>query len=409
MDKTPYILPEDWEWRKLGEVLSSTSNLKPSDKPNSEWTYIDISSVNNSTNRIEAPKQIIGKEAPSRAKKEVRLNDVLFATTRPNLKNIAIYEYEFENPVASTGFCILRSNKYLYYKYLYYFSISEFLQMQIEPYISGASYPAITDRNLKRIVFPLPPFDVQKRIVEKLDALLSRIDHAIKELTESLKLVDDLFASSLNEAFNPLGSKKNAEGVYELPEGWEWKILTDVAQFVGGSQPPKSEFSKERKDNFVRLIQIRDYKTDKHIVYVNRNSTKKFCSKDDVMIGRYGPPVFQILRGLEGAYNVALMKAIPDEDILSKDYLFSFLQSPSIQNYIVGLSQRAAGQTGVNKKALENYYIPIPTLAVQKRIIDRLNKLSDHQTELKDQLQLQLDELQDLKSSLLDAAFRGEL
>jgi len=163
--------------------------------------------------------------------------------------------------------------------------------------------------------------------------------------------------------------------LYKLPNSWHWETLTDVTQFIGGSQPPKSEFSDAPKNGYVRLIQIRDYKTDAHIVYVDKNSTKKFCESDDVMIGRYGPPVFQILRGLEGAYNVALMKAVPDEEALSKDYLFDFLQSSPIQNYIIGLSQRAAGQSGVNKKALENYKIPIPPLTEQKRIVEKLDAL----------------------------------
>ena len=58
------------------------------------------------------------------------------------------------------------------------------------------------------------------------------------------------------------------QDLYQLPEGWKWEKLTDVTQFVGGSQPPKSEFSDTPKDGYVRLIQIRDYKSDAHIVYV---------------------------------------------------------------------------------------------------------------------------------------------
>ena len=110
--------------------------------------------------------------------------------------------------------------------------------------------------------------------------------------------------------------------------------LTEVVNFIGGSQPPKSVFSDIKKDGYVRLIQIRDYKSDNYIVYINEDSTKKFCTEDDIMIGRYGPPVFQILRGISGAYNVALMKAEPKIDEVSKEYLFRFLQNPSIQNYI---------------------------------------------------------------------------
>ncbi|SDL36406.1 type I restriction enzyme, S subunit [Salinimicrobium catena] len=159
---------------------------------------------------------------------------------------------------------------------------------------------------------------------------------------------------------------------------WKEYKLSDIVEFSGGSQPPKSNFSDTCKEGYVRLIQIRDYKSDSHKVYVDKEKTKKFCSKDDVMIGRYGPPVFQILRGLEGAYNVALMKAIPDESILSKDFLFYFLDNPSIQDYIISLSQRSAGQSGVNKKALEDYPILVPSLQNQKHLVNRIVSLFEN-------------------------------
>lgn len=151
--------------------------------------------------------------------------------------------------------------------------------------------------------------------------------------------------------------------------------LTDIVNFIGGSQPPKSDFSEEKKDGYIRLIQIRDYKSDDYAVYIPENSTKKFCTEDDIMIGRYGPPVFQILRGISGAYNVALMKAEPKIKELFKEYLFRFLQSPSIQNYIIALSQRSAGQSGVNKEALEQYEIMLPSFEEQKRIVAKLDNL----------------------------------
>jgi type I restriction enzyme S subunit len=156
---------------------------------------------------------------------------------------------------------------------------------------------------------------------------------------------------------------------------WKEKKLSEVVDFSGGSQPPKSTFSKEKKEGYIRLIQIRDYKSENYLVYVKKSLAKKFCSIEDVMIGRYGPPVFQILKGLEGAYNVALMKAIPNEEILRKDYLFKFLNNPNIQSYIVSLSQRAAGQSGVNKKALQDYPILLPSLLEQQYIVNKLDNL----------------------------------
>lgn len=182
--------------------------------------------------------------------------------------------------------------------------------------------------------------------------------------------------------------------------------LTDIVSFIGGSQPPKSVFSDVKKDGYIRLIQIRDYKSDNHIIYIKKDSTKKFCTKDDIMIGRYGPPVFQILRGLEGAYNVALMKATPKTDNLSKEYLFRFLQSPSIQNYIIALSQRSAGQSGVNKVALEEYELILPTLSEQQRIVSKLDKLFEKINKSIALHKKNMDEADVFRGSILNEVFR---
>lgn len=181
--------------------------------------------------------------------------------------------------------------------------------------------------------------------------------------------------------------------------------LTDIINFVGGSQPPKSSFSDVKKDGYIRLIQIRDYKSDNHIVYIKKDSTKKFCTEDDIMIGRYGPPVFQILRGLSGAYNVALMKAEPKTNNLSKEYLFRFLQSPSIQNYIIALSQRAAGQSGVNKTALEEYEIILPSLPEQQRIVSKLDLLFEKIDKSIALHQKNMDEAKAFMDSVLNDVF----
>jgi len=149
--------------------------------------------------------------------------------------------------------------------------------------------------------------------------------------------------------------------------------LGDVVSFIGGSQPPKSTFKYELEDGYVRLLQIRDYKSDKNLTYIKANSTKKFCDKHDIMIGRYGPPVFQILKGLEGAYNVALMKAKPSDKVDS-NYLYYFLKQETLFRLIDGLSQRTAGQSGVDMDALKAYPMILPPLAEQKRIAAILDK-----------------------------------
>src|SRR5690606_39605994 len=84
-----------------------------------------------------------------------------------------------------------------------------------------------------------------------------------------------------------------------IPDEWEFSELKNVINLVGGNQPPKSKFLYEASDNTIRLIQIRDYKSDQHKVFIQKSDAKRFVNKTDVMIGRYGPPIFQILRGLD--------------------------------------------------------------------------------------------------------------
>ena len=158
-----YELPDGWEWKKIKDVIKKTKNKTPKNEPNREFTYIDISSVDNDMFSIVTPKILKGSEAPSRAKKEIIINDIVFATTRPNLKNIAIVAKEYENPIASTGFCILRANKDVQYKYLFFYLLSNIFYKQVEKNIRGAQYPAVSDTDVKAISIPLPPLQEQKR------------------------------------------------------------------------------------------------------------------------------------------------------------------------------------------------------------------------------------------------------
>jgi type I restriction enzyme S subunit len=127
------------------------------------------------------------------------------------------------------------------------------------------------------------------------------------------------------------------------------------------------------------------------------------------MIGRYGPPIFQILRGLEGAYNVALMKAVPDETKLSRDFLFYFLKHSALLQYVIYHSERAAGQIGVTKETLAPYPIYLPSLEHQKTAVEAVVALESETQRLESLYQRKLAALEALKKSLLHQAFTGAL
>lgn len=167
--------------------------------------------------------------------------------------------------------------------------------------------------------------------------------------------------------------------------------IEDVCEFIGGSQPPKSQFSDIELPNYIRLVQTRDFKTDAFITYIPKNSTSKFFGKSDIMIGRYGPPIFQIFRGKEGAYNVALLKAKPKKNILN-DYLYYFLKQDSVFRYIDKLSARTGGQTGIDLVSLSKYPINLPDLFIQQKIASILSVL-DNKIDLNNKINLELEQM----------------
>ncbi|EPF7652856.1 restriction endonuclease subunit S [Vibrio vulnificus] len=152
-----------------------------------------------------------------------------------------------------------------------------------------------------------------------------------------------------------------------VPNGWLNTSIDDNISFSGGAQPPREVFKFEPEDGYIRLIQIRDYKTDKFVTYVPEKLAKKFCTVDDVMIGRYGPPIFQILRGIEGAYNVALIKAIP-KDGVDKEFMYYFLKRDPLLRVIESYSQRTSGQTGIEMDVLKAYPMHLPPIPEQRKI-----------------------------------------
>ena len=169
--------------------------------------------------------------------------------------------------------------------------------------------------------------------------------------------------------------------------------LCDVCDFQGGSQPPKNEWSFEQKDGYIRMLQIRDFTQTRNVEkeYIKLTSSTKTCVTEDILIARYGASIGKILTGLSGAYNVAIMKTIPNEGILNKSYLKYYLHSNYFQNGINSVGARAA-QAGFNKEDLSKLYIPVVSLVQQKLIVDKLNKLTTFIGKRKTQLE-KLDEL----------------
>ena len=136
---------------KLSELTTNVSTVNPIKIYNKKkFTYIDIASINNKSKSITKKKLITGINAPSRARQAVKINDILVSTVRPNLNAVAKISTEYQNPIASTGFCVLRCDESkLLPEVLFSVVKSKKFIDEMTNMTNGASYPAVTDKIVK--------------------------------------------------------------------------------------------------------------------------------------------------------------------------------------------------------------------------------------------------------------------
>jgi type I restriction enzyme S subunit len=313
---------------------------------------------------------------------------VLYGKLRPYLAKIALPDFE---GICSTDILPIKPGPRLDRKFLAYFLRQPKLVDYASSRSTGANLPRLSPKALGAFEIPLPSLEDQKRIasiLDQADELLCLRHAAIAKLSA-------LGLSIFNEMFgDPLSN----------PKGFQRCKLGEIVKFVGGSQPPKSTFLYEPGPDRVRLVQIRDFRTDEYRTYVPKDLAKRPFGEEDVLIGRYGPPVFQILRGLSGTYNVALMKAQPTQGV-TNDFVYYLLQESKLHNYVVANSERTAGQSGVNLKLLNDYPAYLPPHDLLRQFSDCLNAHS----QAINGARKHCDHLTNLFTSLQHRAFRGEL
>jgi type I restriction enzyme M protein len=147
--------------------------------PDSEFNYIDISCVENESGKFLGPSKTATAEAPSRARRAVRSDDVLLSTVRPNLKAFALLDEVPERAIASTGFAVLRAKPGLLHPgFLIRVLRDDRVVGQMIGMAGRGSYPSINQTDVSALQVPLPPLEVQKEIVAEIEGYQKVIDGA---------------------------------------------------------------------------------------------------------------------------------------------------------------------------------------------------------------------------------------
>jgi len=200
-EEKPFELPEGWEWARIGYVGHDWGQKTPDDK----FTYIDVSAIDNITGVVKSPTILSASEAPSRARKIVKVGTVIYSTVRPYLKNICVIDQEYlPEPIASTAFAILHPFHEMPGKFfVIYFRSPEFVRY-VESVQTGIAYPAINDKQFFGGMVPIPPLAEQYRIVAKVDELMTLCDQLEQQQTDSnaahQTLVEILLGTLTNSA-----------------------------------------------------------------------------------------------------------------------------------------------------------------------------------------------------------------
>ncbi|HED6807746.1 TPA: restriction endonuclease subunit S [Campylobacter jejuni] len=296
-------------------------------------------------------------------------------------------------------------------EYIYYYCISSKFQS-----ILFSKAPQTTLAILNKTEFSkleiIYPKDIkeQERIVGILDESFAKIDESIKILEQNLLNLDELMQSALQKAFNPL--KDNAKENYKLPQGWEWKSLGEIGEIINGTTPSKN--NPNFYGNEYPLFKPSDLNGDMIIKYASDNLSKlgfdnaRNLPKDTILVVCIGASIGKVgLSGVNGSCNQQINAIIPNSAFTSK-YLFFVCLS----NYFQEILKNNASQTTlpiINKTEFSKLQIPLPPIKEQEQITSHLDELSSHVKNLKQNYQAQIKDLQELKNSLLDKAFKGNL
>ncbi|MEL3959290.1 restriction endonuclease subunit S [Caldifermentibacillus hisashii] len=249
--------------------------------------YLDTSNLTRGTiNEIQ--KLIVGKDKlPSRAKRKVKVNDILISTVRPNQRHYGIIRKEIENLIVSTGFAVLSPNlkkvnpEYLYW-YLTQDSIVNYLQSIAET--STSAYPSIKPSVIGGLEIDLPKLEEQKAIANILSTLDEKIEtnnqinEKLEEMAQALFkhwFVDFEFPNENGEPYKSSGGEMVESELGMIPKGWEICQLDDLVDIIDnrGKTPPLSQ----NKTNYP-IIDVKALTGTDRIV--NYDNCSKFVDKN---------------------------------------------------------------------------------------------------------------------------------
>lgn len=345
----------------LSNLVGHVDQRNPRELGRARITYIDISSVDNSSKRLIAPQVIAVDAAPSRARQLVRVNDVLVSTVRPNLNAVALVPVELDREIASTGFCVLRPQlKQLCPQYLFYFTQSAAFVTHLTTIANGASYPAVTDNDILETCIPLPELSEQQRIARRLE----QADRLVRTRRYALELTDTLLVPAFLDLFGDPVTNQMGWKLFPFEEVAPSRLgkMLDANQQTGKHCRPYLRNENVQWDRFdLGDVSVMDFDADDREEFLLFPGDLLICEGGEpgrcaIWRGQLAECYFQ--KALHRARPV-LSKAIPEFLV---HLLWSLARRGGLADHVT--SATIAHLTGEKLKAMP---IPVPPMTLQQQ------------------------------------------
>ena len=434
-DEVPFDIPDSWEWVRLGSIVYNRGQITPS----TDFCYIDIGSIDNKNQKLNPTDTVIAPDkAPSRARKLVDKGDVLYSTVRPYLHNMCIVDRDFSCiPIASTGFAVLTCHAELCNKFLFYYMMSPDFDAYANntDNAKGVAYPAINDDRLYKALIPIPPLGEQFRIVSAIESVDASIrDYGVKE--EALRALNGSFPESLKKSIlqeavqgklvpqDPSDEPAEAllerirvekqrlikegkikkdkhesvifrrdnshyeklDGVerciddelpFEIPESWAWVRLGNIGDWGSGATPSRTH--PEYYDGSIPWLKTGDL-TDSYITDIPEGISQLALEKTSVRLNESGSVLMAMYGATIGKLGILTYSATTNQaccackPVYGVETLFLFYFLMSQRTAFIKRGEGGA-QPNISKEKIVTTLMPLPPLAEQHRIVQRIEEL----------------------------------
>ncbi|HEF8542262.1 TPA: restriction endonuclease subunit S [Campylobacter jejuni] len=294
-------------------------------------------------------------------------------------------------------------------EYIYYYCISSKFQS-----ILFSKAPQTTLAILNKTEFSkleiIYPKDIkeQERIVGILDFAFSKIDENIKKAKENLANIDELMQSALQKAFNPLND--NTKENYQLPQSWEWKSLGDTSNYGKTSQVKPSQL----KGNDW-ILELEDIEKEsgvllQKVLFQDRQSksNKIKFNKGDILFGTLRPYLKKVIIADDNGACSSEIMPFSTGNSITNHFIYYYLFANFLHDRISSLTY-GARMPRLGTKDGKSLQIPLPPLQEQEQIAEHLDFVFEKAKALKELYTKELKDYEELKQSLLDKAFKGNL